>query len=298
MSSNESLNSKPNKKILGCEKDKVIQVKKPTLDENDDEDEDDALYLNQIDKFESSIIETKTPSKINKATFENFNQDEESLTEIPPSPDIETVAKSLSKNEYDDEDVDDNDIINSLMDASEKQTSSVLNNIKTETEFEDNEDETLVENKIYVSVLKKYFGHSSFRPLQLNIIKNVVEKKIDQLICMATGKGKSLCYQLPSLCVEKGMTIVISPLISLMEDQVMALKLVHIEACLMGSAQDKRDDTFREIFEGKYKILYLTPEFLQENVSFLEKINDQIGNFKFTVFLQELNKSYFCLNCI
>jgi hypothetical protein len=287
MSSNENLNSNPNKKILGCEKDKIIQVNKPTLDENVDEDEDDALYLNQIDKFESSIIETKTPSKINKSTFENLNQDEEFLTEIPPSPDIETVPKSLIKNEYEGEDVDDNDIINSLMDASEKQTFSALNNIKTETEFEDNEDETLEENKIYVSVLKKYFGHNSFRPLQLNIIKNVLEKKIDQLICMATGKGKSLCYQLPSLCVEKGMTIVISPLISLMEDQVMALKLVHIEACLMGSAQDQRDDTFREIFEGKYKILYLTPEFLQENVSFLEKINDQIGNFIFIVFCMD-----------
>lgn len=53
--------------------------------------------------------------------------------------------------------------------------------------------------------------------MQLNIIKNVLEKRQDQLVVMATGKGKSLCYQIPSLCVENGITIVISPLIALME---------------------------------------------------------------------------------
>jgi Werner syndrome ATP-dependent helicase len=97
---------------------------------------------------------------------------------------------------------------------------------------------------------------------------------------MATASGKSLCYQFPSLFLNK-LTVVISPLISLMEDQVMALKLVNIEACLMGSAQDQRDETNEKIFNGKCKILYLTPEFLQENVSFLEKINDTIGRLKF-----------------
>ena len=53
--------------------------------------------------------------------------------------------------------------------------------------------------------------------MQLNIITNVIEKRKDQLVVMASGEGKSLCYQIPSLCVEKGITIVISPLISLME---------------------------------------------------------------------------------
>jgi len=238
---------------------KIIHTTNQTSNQIDDE-EDDALYLNQIAKLESSLIETKTPSKHT----------------IPASPGNETLAKTLSENE------DDDDLINSVLDENEtKQSSSSLLNIKTETELEDKEDESLEENKKYVNVLKKYFGHSSFRPMQLNIIKNVIEKKIDQLICMATGKGKSLCYQLPSVCVERGIVVVVSPLISLMEDQVMALKLVNIEACLMGSAQDQRDETNEKIFNGKCKILYLTPEFLQENVSFLEKINDTIGRLKF-----------------
>ena len=65
---------------------------------------------------------------------------------------------------------------------------------------------------------------------------------------MATGQGKSLCYQFPALYL-KGLAVVVSPLISLMEDQVMALKLVNVEACLLGSAQDNQDEVRTKIFK-------------------------------------------------
>jgi ATP-dependent DNA helicase RecQ len=73
-----------------------------------------------------------------------------------------------------------------------------------------------------LAMLKKYFGFSKFRPLQYEIIDNALRGR-DQLCVMSTGYGKSICYQIPAL-VQDSLTLVVSPLISLMEDQVSALK--------------------------------------------------------------------------
>ncbi|XP_076957204.1 uncharacterized protein LOC143632618 [Bidens hawaiensis] len=105
--------------------------------------------------------------------------------------------------------------------------------------------------------LKEYFGFSAFRPYQKEIIHNILEGK-DSLVVMATGSGKSLCYQVPPLISNK-TAIVISPLISLMQDQVMALKQRGIKAEHLSTAQTNTSAQMNAE-RGQYDILYMTPE--------------------------------------
>lgn len=125
------------------------------------------------------------------------------------------------------------------------------------------------------NILKEYFGHDSFRDGQEEIIDNIVSGK-DALCIMPTGAGKSVCYQIPALLFG-GITIVISPLISLMKDQVAALKDAGIPAAYVNSSltQKQYEKVLNLIIEGKYKIIYVAPERLAVNefVSVCNKIN-------------------------
>lgn len=122
-----------------------------------------------------------------------------------------------------------------------------------------------------LQILKTCFGYDSFRPLQQDIIQNILNRK-DTLVLMPTGGGKSICYQLPALMME-GTTIVVSPLISLMKDQVESLQANGIAAKAMNSANDETDNLIlrRECMEGKIKLLYISPERLLTEMDFLLK---------------------------
>ncbi|BES87494.1 Werner syndrome, RecQ helicase-like [Nesidiocoris tenuis] len=111
----------------------------------------------------------------------------------------------------------------------------------------------------YLAVLKKYFGFNEFRPMQWKIINSVLNEKKDNCVVMATGYGKSLCYQFPPV-FSQGVAIVVSPLISLMQDQVLALKVKNIPAALMGTAQKDKSTAMSEMKAGKYRLVYVTPE--------------------------------------
>lgn len=108
--------------------------------------------------------------------------------------------------------------------------------------------------------LKAYFGYDQFRPMQAEIIENVFQGK-DTLVLMPTGGGKSICFQVPAICME-GTGVVVSPLIALMKDQVESLKANGVTAAYLNSSQSAAEQ--REItaalYKGEFQLLYVSPE--------------------------------------
>ena len=120
-----------------------------------------------------------------------------------------------------------------------------------------------------LKTLKSYFGYTSFRPLQEQIISTILQKK-DALVLMPTGGGKSMCYQLPALMME-GTTVVVSPLISLMKDQVESLLANGIVARALNSTNDDATNAqlHFECVQGRVKLLYISPERLMSEMNYL-----------------------------
>ncbi len=127
--------------------------------------------------------------------------------------------------------------------------------------------------------LKHFFGYDTFRPGQQQIIEDALQNR-DMLIVMPTGGGKSLCFQLPAL-LKPGLTVVVSPLIALMQDQVEALQDNGISATFLNSTLNSWHVRSREqaIRDGKVKLLYVSPERLlsERFLPFLDLVQHQIG---------------------
>ena len=122
-----------------------------------------------------------------------------------------------------------------------------------------------------IQCLQKYFGYNMFRHRQEQVIDAVLNKK-DVLCCMATGSGKSLCYQIPPL-VSRNTAVVISPLISLMQDQVMALSQRNITAVMLGSAQTDHTADDRAA-RGEFTIVFMSPEKIVSSTHVLQRLRD------------------------
>src|ERR1043166_7693531 len=129
------------------------------------------------------------------------------------------------------------------------------------------------------SALKKYFGYAEFRSLQEEIIRDALAGH-DVFVLMPTGGGKSLCFQLPAL-QRDGLTIVVSPLISLMKDQVDALQTSGISATYLNSTLGREDAKarWRGLHRGEYRMLYVAPERLM-----LETFLERARNWKIAQF--------------
>ncbi|MDW7693084.1 DNA helicase RecQ [Flammeovirgaceae bacterium SG7u.111] len=128
-------------------------------------------------------------------------------------------------------------------------------------------------------VLQKHFGYSSFRPQQKEIIEHVLEGK-DAVVLMPTGGGKSICYQVPAL-VKEGLTVVISPLIALMQDQVQSLRANGVEAAFLNSSlnAEQESEIRGKLEKGEIKLLYVSPEKL-----FSRNFLDYLGILKLSLF--------------
>ena len=122
-------------------------------------------------------------------------------------------------------------------------------------------------------ILKSFYGYDSFRPMQEEIIQHTIEGG-DSLVLMPTGGGKSLCFQISALVME-GMAVIVSPLISLMKDQVGALKANGIAAEALNSSNDEglNRDIINRCMDGKVKLLYISPERLVGGIIRGEKNN-------------------------
>ena len=120
-----------------------------------------------------------------------------------------------------------------------------------------------------LQTLKTYFGYDSFRPLQEEIIRHILDGN-DALVLMPTGGGKSICYQLPAL-LREGTAVVVSPLISLMKDQVETLCAHGISAGALNSSNDETENAAlrRACTEGRLKLLYISPEKLLAEANYL-----------------------------
>uniref|UniRef100_A0A915PB57 DNA 3'-5' helicase n=1 Tax=Setaria digitata TaxID=48799 RepID=A0A915PB57_9BILA len=125
-----------------------------------------------------------------------------------------------------------------------------------------------------IRLLKKFFGYSTFRSLQWTVIQNALSRR-DQIVVMSTGYGKSVCYQLPSLYTGK-LTIVISPLISLMNDQVENLRSNGIQAvCINSEVKVEEQRSF--LTSNNLRLLYTTPEFALHNRSLFESVRENVS---------------------
>lgn len=114
------------------------------------------------------------------------------------------------------------------------------------------------------ALLKQYYGFDVFRKGQKQAIEAIVNKQKDTVCIMPTGGGKSVCYQIPALMME-GTTIVVSPLISLMKDQVDALNEMGIRSSFLNSTLSaaEMNERLKKCENGEYELLYITPERLQ-----------------------------------
>ena len=125
-------------------------------------------------------------------------------------------------------------------------------------------------------VLSSVFGYPAFRHNQQAIIEQLLQGK-DAVVLMPTGGGKSLCYQVPALCLP-GVAIVVSPLIALMKDQVNALQLSGVAAAFVNSTQSAQEQAqiFQQLQQQQIKLLYVSPERLVGEDGYLMKVLSQI----------------------
>ncbi|CAH1246443.1 WRN [Branchiostoma lanceolatum] len=231
-----------------------------TMDEEDLEDQDQYLerLQNQEDESELTAAERAEAEALTTSFTEQLDDDFDDDFDTQALEEIDAMCTGGGDGVITVDDEDETDI--------------------EEEEEEENDPSIPPPDKQTIDALKKYFGHAHFRPMQWKIVRSILKERRDNCCIMATGYGKSLCYQFPSVYTG-GTTVVISPLISLMEDQVLGLHVANIPACFLGSAQKDKADVMRNLMRGVYRVVYITPEYAAGGAgeSVLKDLDKKIG---------------------
>jgi len=170
-----------------------------------------------------------------------------------------------------------NDIISTIPTKTKINNNIIINKKNPPTNLIKKEilDETLL--KDYNSLLKKYWGYDSLKPIQFDIIKKIIIDGSDVCAILATGFGKSICYQLPFLITNKSV-IVISPLIALMHEQGQEMRKRNIPVAVFNSDSSSKikQDEKSEIMNGTNKLIFMTPEYFVKSETFIKNLEDEI----------------------
>ncbi|MCL4125886.1 UNVERIFIED_CONTAM: hypothetical protein GTU68_003786, partial [Idotea baltica] len=206
------------------------------------------------------------------AALAAFQEDEDGSNDCFQEEDYKTnEAKGI---EVDDDDDMDDILANIDMDSIIKNATKVNKPTELNLKAAGSSYSISSPNQSHLDVLHEHFGHTTFRPMQWKIIQSALKGQ-DNSVIMATGYGKSLCYQFPAVYLG-GVSIVVSPLISLMEDQVLGLKASNIEACFLGSAQMNKSEVYSDMLQNRFRVIYVTPEFVS-NCNILETLHSVVG---------------------
>jgi len=158
-------------------------------------------------------------------------------------------------------------------DVEEKVLPKTLNLTPIPAKKDKEESELKYTTEDYQITLKEYFGFNNFRGKQREIIDAILVDQTDVCAILPTGLGKSLCYQFPAVYTKK-TSVVISPLLSLMEDQKMSLLSKNIRCCTLSGQTRQLYGTINEVITGQYEVVYTTPEFMDTKGSFLNNMFD------------------------
>ncbi|XP_065072165.1 bifunctional 3'-5' exonuclease/ATP-dependent helicase WRN-like [Rhopilema esculentum] len=245
--------------------------------------------LSSLDKlqFQPSWDFGIPPNRLELKSAKNFNEASDSAQSSCPKTTVESKQLQdenrqqmvIEAEDFFSDDIDgfesgDEDLMSELEKIEESFTASNTPSKKHEGEI--GNFECPPPEKEHTDILKHYFGFGRFRPAQWGVIRSVLVERRDHCVIMATGSGKSLCYQYPSLYTS-GLTLVISPLISLMEDQVHALSMASVPACYLGSAQADSRSVLDGIYNQQYRLVYVTPEYVTGSSGFLKSLDSKVG---------------------
>lgn len=243
--------------------------------EDDDLFEDDDLDIAEIEKIENLMSSGETANNSNDKSFDiPFSEQSYDYQNKNYSNQNSRILIEHHNDDDDVEFIDDCPFGEDEKDGNEEDDSKSKDNSHDDEELLD--PNYIPPDKQYIDVLKEYFGHSKFRPMQWKIINTALNEKRDQCVVMATGYGKSLCYQFPPVYLSS-TAVCISPLISLMEDQVLKLETNNIPACFLGSAQENTAEVYSAMMRGKYRVVYITPEYAAVASSNLRDLNEKVG---------------------